>query len=300
MTNSTMPYCTHSITILLIAGAVLSTTCFAEIAPKRCVLQCMLPTIFGAGTFSVCDGFLWYYTQQRIFRFSCAVPIVMGCRRQHIGKPAGDDGPGDRCYSTPRINGSDDHNPLWTFFTAREKGPGIHKWIQYFDIYHRYFNKFVGKEVHMLEIGVQSGGSLDLWRHYFGNKLVLYGIGINPYTKALFDDPPHTNIFIGDQENRTFWAEVKSKVPRIDIVLDDGGHTAKQQITTFEELHEFVSENGIYMIEDVAPATGPGSLLEYTHQHMANIFGHYVGDAPAVFRGSEPNRFTTTTGIHCE
>ena len=145
-----------------------------------------------------------------------------------------------------------------------------------------------------MEIGVQSGGSLDLWRHYFGDKLFLYGIDINPYAKILFDDPPHTKIFVGDQENRTFWAEVRSNVPRIDILLDDGGHTAQQQITTFEEMYDFVSQNGIYMIEDVSPATGPGSLLAYTRQHVADIFGHFSEDVLGAF-SSEPSKFTTTT-----
>lgn len=196
------------------------------------------------------------------------------------------------CYSTPRLNSSME-NPLWEFFQARNNGPGIHKWLQYFDIYHRYFSKFVGQEVHMLEIGVQSGGSLDLWRHYFGDKLFLYGVDINPYAKELFDSPPHTRIFIGDQQNRSFWAEFRSQVPRLDIVLDDGGHTAQQQVATFEELYNFVSEHGVYMVEDVPP--GPGSFLAYAREHTAELFGHYASNIPGRFSATEPGLFTKTT-----
>ncbi|BDA47651.1 probable demethylmacrocin O-methyltransferase [Coccomyxa sp. Obi] len=196
------------------------------------------------------------------------------------------------CYSTPRVNSSMD-NPLWEFFQTRNNGPGIHKWFQYFDIYHRYFSKFVGQEVHMLKIGVQSGGSLDLWRNYFGDKLFLYGVDVNPYAKALFDSPPHTRIFIGDQQNRSFWAEFRSQVPRIDIVLDDGGHTPQQQIVTFEELYNFVSESGIYMVEDVPP--GPGSFLGYAREHVAELFAHFAGNVPGRFSATEPGLFTKTT-----
>ncbi|BDA47650.1 probable demethylmacrocin O-methyltransferase [Coccomyxa sp. Obi] len=196
------------------------------------------------------------------------------------------------CYSTPRLKSSKE-NPLWKFFQAHKNGPGIHKWLQYFDIYHRYFSKFVGQEVHMLEIGVQSGGSLDLWRHYFGDKLYLYGVDINPYAKALFDNPPHTRIFTGDQQNRSFWAEFKSQVPRIDIVLDDGGHAAQQQIASFEELYHFVSEHGVYMVEDVPP--GSGSFLEYAREHAAELFGHFADNEPGQFSATEPGLFTKTT-----
>src|SRR6266851_4236840 len=50
-------------------------------------------------------------------------------------------------------------NPLMSYFEANIKGRGIWKWQHYFDIYHHHFSKFVGREVHIVEIGVFSGGS---------------------------------------------------------------------------------------------------------------------------------------------
>ena len=64
--------------------------------------------------------------------------------------------------------GSTRDNPLESYFDAHTTGPGIWKWRHYFDIYHRHFSKFVGKEVHILEIGIFSGGSLGMWKEYFG------------------------------------------------------------------------------------------------------------------------------------
>jgi len=44
-------------------------------------------------------------------------------------------------------------NPLRKFFDSRQSGPGIWKWLHYFDIYHEHFQAFRGREVHIVEIG---------------------------------------------------------------------------------------------------------------------------------------------------
>ena len=59
-------------------------------------------------------------------------------------------------------------NPLRGQVDAHAEGKRIHKWLHYLEIYHRYFNKFMGKEVHVVEVGVFGGGSLDMWKSYFG------------------------------------------------------------------------------------------------------------------------------------
>src|SRR2546425_10622753 len=41
----------------------------------------------------------------------------------------------------------DPPNPLRTYFDSVVTGKGIWKWLHYFDIYHRHFQKFIGKEV---------------------------------------------------------------------------------------------------------------------------------------------------------
>jgi hypothetical protein len=69
-------------------------------------------------------------------------------------------------------------NPLWQYFTDHQ-GRVIHKWHQYFDVYHNHFNRFRGKNITFLEIGVSQGGSLQMWRKYFGPQAKIYGIDIN-------------------------------------------------------------------------------------------------------------------------
>lgn len=140
-------------------------------------------------------------------------------------------------------------NALRKFFDERTEGPGIWKWLHYFDIYDCHFRRFRGKEVHFLEIGVYSGGSLDMWRDYFGPNAQIYGADIEPDCRVYERDG--VRIFIGDQENREFWRYFRQTVPALDVVVDDGGHAPEQQIVTLEELLPFLRPGGIYLCEDV-------------------------------------------------
>lgn len=140
-------------------------------------------------------------------------------------------------------------NRMRHFFDNRTQGNGIWKWTHYFDIYDRHFNKFRGQEVHILEIGIYSGGSLEMWRDYFGPKAILYGVDIEAACRAYESD--NVKIFIGDQADRMFWHEFRQKVPVLDIVIDDGGHQPQQQIVTLEELLPFLRSGGVYCCEDI-------------------------------------------------
>lgn len=59
----------------------------------------------------------------------------------------------------------------------------IYKMSNYFNVYERHFSSFRNKDVVILEIGVANGGSLQMWKNYFGNKAKIYGIDINPTCK---------------------------------------------------------------------------------------------------------------------
>jgi cephalosporin hydroxylase len=125
----------------------------------------------------------------------------------------------------------------------------IHKCNHYFDIYDRHFNRFRNKEVVILEIGVSHGGSLQMWKDYFGKDAKIFGIDIDPRCKEFEED--NIKIFIGSQSDRDFLKMVKKSIQMVDIIIDDGGHTMKQQITSYEELFGHVKEDGVYLIEDL-------------------------------------------------
>ncbi len=140
-------------------------------------------------------------------------------------------------------------NPLRAYFDSHTEGPGILKWMHYFDVYHRHLSKFVGREVHVLEIGIFSGGSLGMWRDYFGPGCRVYGVDIQEECRAY--ESEDVRVFIGDQADRGFWRTVRDAVPRIDVVVDDGGHLPEQQIVTLEEILPHMRPGGVYICEDV-------------------------------------------------
>ncbi len=124
----------------------------------------------------------------------------------------------------------------------------MNKWMHYFDIYDRHFARFQNKAPVMLEIGVYHGGSLGMWKEYFGPGAKIIGVDINPRAKRFADE--QVTIEIGDQSDRTFLRQLRASYPRIDILLDDGGHTVEQQRVSFEEMFGAVAHDGVYLIED--------------------------------------------------
>ncbi len=167
-------------------------------------------------------------------------------------------------------NHNHNDNDLLKYF---ENNPGrlIFKWMHYFEIYDRYFSRFRNREVHVVEIGVAQGGSLQMWKKYFGDYAYIYGVDINKRSKRFEEE--RIKIIIGEQQNRNFLRQMKNQCPRIDILIDDGGHRMLQQINTFEELFPHISENGVYLCEDLHtsywPQHGggyrnPNSFIEYS------------------------------------
>lgn len=150
-------------------------------------------------------------------------------------------------------------NPLLGYFMANS-GVSIHKWVDYFDVYHRAFSKYRGKPLTFLEIGVQNGGDLRMWRRYFGDQARIIGIDIDPNCKALEKDG--FEIWIGDQADPAFWEKFNQVIPSVDIVLDDGGHNMTQQINTLVALFPTLTNGGTYLCEDTHtsyfPAHGGG------------------------------------------
>jgi hypothetical protein len=140
-------------------------------------------------------------------------------------------------------------NPLWNYFQSHREGPGIWKWEHYFEIYHRHFARFVGTKVDVLEIGIFSGGSLEMWRAYFGDQSHIYGVDIEDACRSYQND--HVSVFIGDQADRSFWRDFKSSVAGIDIIIDDGGHSPEQQQVTLEEMLPHLRPGGVYLCEDI-------------------------------------------------
>lgn len=159
---------------------------------------------------------------------------------------------------------------LRTFFDARKEGPGIWKWNHYFPIYERHFAKFRnGQPLTLLEIGIYSGGSLDMWRDYFGSPVHIIGVDVQEACMAYHDPARGVTVLIGDQSSADFWRYFKATQPKLDIVIDDGSHKPRHQITTLEELLPHMNPGGVYLCEDIHgyPNKSPPGSAFASHVH---------------------------------
>jgi Methyltransferase domain len=193
-------------------------------------------------------------------------------------------------------------NDLERFFNQHQ-GRLIHKWMHYFEIYDRHFARFRGRPVTIVEFGVSQGGSMQMWRHYFGPDAKLFGVDINPGCKRF--EEPGVQIFIGDQGDREFLRSLAKTLPAIDILIDDGGHTMQQQIRTFEELFPHVAPHGVYLCEDLHTSywrefgggyRRRGTFIEYCKTFI---------DSLNAWHSHEPQRFDVSDftrsvhSVHC-
>jgi 23S rRNA U2552 (ribose-2'-O)-methylase RlmE/FtsJ len=161
-------------------------------------------------------------------------------------------------------------NDLEAYFNENKKRV-IDKWDHYFDIYERHFSKYQNKDIVVVEIGIYHGGSLQMWKHYFGDKAKIYGIDINPNCKQA--EEKNIKVLIGSQSDRDFLKKAINEIPPIDILIDDGGHTMQQQIVSFKELFGHIKPDGVYLCEDLHTSyweiygggfKRKGSFIEYS------------------------------------
>ena len=131
---------------------------------------------------------------------------------------------------------------------SKHQGRRLDKWSHYLGIYEKYLSCYRGCAVTILEIGVNHGGSIDMWREYLGSRCQYIGVDINPECKNF--ETKNVQIFIGDQSDSKFLSRLADSVGNIDILIDDGGHSMIQQWTTFEVLYPRVAVPGIYICED--------------------------------------------------
>ena len=168
-------------------------------------------------------------------------------------------------------------NDLEKFFY--EKGNrNSYKWNHYLEIYDKHLSRFRNNNINILEFGVYDGGSLQMWKKYFGEKSNVFGVDIDKRCKEYEED--RIKIFIGDQENKDFLLKLSQDIPALDILIDDGGHTMNQQINTFEVMFNHLKFGGIYICEDLHTSywgrfgggyNKPNTFIEYSKKFIDDL-----------------------------
>ena len=188
---------------------------------------------------------------------------------------------------------------LWQHY-YNHRGRYVGKWAHYLPIYDKHFQTWKDKTIVFWEIGVADGGSLEMWRSYFGPNVLVIGIDNNPACKA--HEIYGTQVRIGSQADTVFLQQVIDEFGVPDIVLDDGSHQQDHVKTTFEFLYPKMPKNGVYMVEDLHTAywaeykggMKAGSFIDYTKDCLDKLNARHS-------RQSVPEDFITnqTLSITC-
>ena len=186
-------------------------------------------------------------------------------------------------------------------FRIFDASTDTHKWHHYFPVYSSLFQCYRDRPVRMLEIGVHDGGSLNMWAQWFHPDSSIVGIDIDPDC-ARFDRPQQNlHVRIGDQTDGDFLASVSAEFGPFDIILDDGGHTTAQMITSFNCLfREALRDGGLYLVEDVHTnyietfIDSDITFIEMCKQLVDLLHEHYViAGSPGRFRIDEGEVITS-------
>lgn len=127
----------------------------------------------------------------------------------------------------------------------------VDKWEHYLGIYESELAPFItaGHPVSLLEIGVQNGGSLQVWKKYLPAGSRIVGIDINPACAKL-DLDENTTVHIADGTDKAVLDGVLGDLT-FDIIIDDGSHRSDHIISTYKALFSRVRGGGKFIIEDL-------------------------------------------------
>ncbi len=122
-------------------------------------------------------------------------------------------------------------------------------------LYDRYLAPFRGRPVRFLEIGVFGGGSLWIWRRFFGPEATIFGVVIEP--SCAVHDGRDGQVRIGSQDDAGFLGRLVDEMGGLDLVLDDGSHQNSHIRASLAALFPRLADGGLYMVEDLHAAYWP-------------------------------------------
>lgn len=130
-------------------------------------------------------------------------------------------------------------------------GKGSDKWQHYLHTYDQRLSEYKNKEINFLEIGIQNGGSLEIWAKFFSKAKHIVGCDINPKCSQLNYEDQRISVLIGNICNRETESQLLKIANKFDVIIDDGSHFSSDIIKTFIKYFPYIHDEGLYVIEDL-------------------------------------------------
>lgn len=125
------------------------------------------------------------------------------------------------------------------------------KWSLYLDEYDRLLSGRRNDDINLLEIGIQNGGSMEIWADYFPLALNLIGCDINPDCQRLRYADERVSVVVGDANLDATEARILALARRFDVIIDDGSHLSSDIVKSFVRYFPHLAEGGIFIVEDL-------------------------------------------------
>lgn len=144
---------------------------------------------------------------------------------------------------------------------------------QYLNTYDTLFSPLENTVKNVLEIGIQKGESLLIWKDLFVNANV-YGADIDLSPLTIDRTQSRISISGGNAYDLTF---MNANYPGIkfDILVDDGPHTLDSMIFFAKNYSSLLAPGGIMVVEDIP-------VLEWTNNIKAALPDHLKEKSYAV------------------
>lgn len=144
------------------------------------------------------------------------------------------------------------------------------KWASYLPVYDRIFLPCKDDSLSLLEVGVQNGGSLEVWAGYFSNAEKIVGCDIDPQCGSLIYDDDRISVVVGDVNAESTFNEIRAHSSAFDIIIDDGSHHSDDIFRAFVNYFQILRPGGIYIVEDTHTMYWDdyqGGILKQTTAH---------------------------------
>lgn len=143
------------------------------------------------------------------------------------------------------------NNRTLTQLYQEHQGKVSDKWSLYLNVYDRLFSEFREREIRLLEIGIQNGGSLEIWASYFPCALKLIGCDIDLNCQRLGYADQRIAVVIGDANLDGTESLIASYAETYDIIIDDGSHRSSDIVKSFARYFPRLVDGGIFVAEDL-------------------------------------------------
>ena len=125
------------------------------------------------------------------------------------------------------------------------------KWSSYLYTYDSILERFYDSELGLLELGVNSGGSLEVLAKCFSKSHYIVGLDTNPDCKNIVFADQRISVLIGDSTSSESYLAIKAKFKQFCVIIDDASHQSRDIIANLLLYIGLLSDGGIYVIEDL-------------------------------------------------